>query len=180
MKTIPIYIVFVVFLGFSSPIYAQETTESQPRLVQKTKLIDKFFFGGNIGLQFGYYSYVNISPVTGYRISERFNAGLGITYIYMSAGPNEAHLYGGKVFGQGMIWNGIFGHLEYEIINYPNILITGGLGRNNANAIFIGPGYQQNFGRRSFSQIMLLYNVIYDRNNSPYSTPFAFRVMFGF
>lgn len=180
MKTI--HFISIIIMFFVLPILgkAQETTESQPRLVQQTKLIDKFFFGGNIGLQFGYYSYVNISPVVGYRISERFNAGVGITYIYMSAGPNVAHLFGGKMFGQGMIWNGIFGHLEYEIINYPNILVTGGLGRNNANAIFIGPGYQQNFGRRSFSQIMLLYNVIYDRNNSPYSTPFAFRVMFGF
>lgn len=180
MKTIHFISLLIILFVVPNAGMAQETTESQPQLVQKTKLIDKFFFGGNIGLQFGYYSYVNISPVAGYRISERFNAGLGITYIYMSAGPNVAHLFGGKVFGQGMIWNGIFGHLEYEIINYPNTLITGGLGRNNANAIFIGPGYQQNFGRRSFSQIMLLYNVIYDRNNSPYSTPFAFRVMFGF
>lgn len=41
-------------------------------------------FGGNLGLQFGDYTTVNISPQIGYRFSNYFSAGAGIGYTYYS------------------------------------------------------------------------------------------------
>lgn len=182
-----------------------QTDNDRPVLVEKKRLIDNLFFGGNMGLQFGTITYINLSPVVGYRVSDRVNAGVGLTYIYLSQNfpyGLKDNMIGGKVFGQYFIWNGIFAHTEYEFINFSNQILPSAntlnngsitpsftlnnssiippLGRSNSNNFYIGPGYQQAFGRRAFSQIMLLYNVIYDRYNSPYNNPFAIRIMFGF
>ena len=42
----------------------------------------KLEFGGNLGLQFGDYTIVNISPQVGYRFSDYFSAGAGLGYTY--------------------------------------------------------------------------------------------------
>lgn len=164
-----------------------QTDNDRPVLVEKKRLIDNLFFGGNMGLQFGTITYINLSPVVGYRVSDRVNAGVGLTYIYLSQnfpGGFKDNMIGGKVFGQYFVWNGVFAHTEYEIVNFSSALLpittSGPAPRSNSNNFYIGPGYQQAFGRRAFSQIMLLYNVIYDRYNSPYNNPFAIRIMFGF
>jgi hypothetical protein len=42
----------------------------------------KLFVGGGLGLAFGTYTIVNVSPLVGYRFSELFAAGVGINYSY--------------------------------------------------------------------------------------------------
>jgi len=42
----------------------------------------RFFFGGDFWLSFGTNAYINVSPLAGYRITERLSAGLGPIYIY--------------------------------------------------------------------------------------------------
>ena len=42
----------------------------------------RFFFGGDFWLSFGTNAYINVSPMVGYRITERFSAGVGPIYIY--------------------------------------------------------------------------------------------------
>lgn len=42
----------------------------------------KLFFGGTLGLAFGTYTIVNVSPQVGYRFSPLFAAGAGIGYNY--------------------------------------------------------------------------------------------------
>jgi hypothetical protein len=170
-----------------------QTNNDKPILIEKKRLIDNLFFGGNMGLQFGTITYINVSPVVGYRISNRVNAGVGLTYIYIqdNISARKDNMIGGKVFGQYFLWNGIFAHTEYEFINFSNQILPPAIlsnnqqllpppGRSTSHNFYIGPGYQQAFGRRAFSQIMLLYNVIYDRYNSPYNNAFAIRIMFGF
>jgi hypothetical protein len=49
-----------------------------------TKGFDKsrLFIGGNLGLSFGSYTVINVSPQVGYHFSDVFAAGAGINYIY--------------------------------------------------------------------------------------------------
>lgn len=44
----------------------------------------KLEFGGDLGLQFGRYTFISVSPQVGYRFSNMFTAGAGIGYSYYS------------------------------------------------------------------------------------------------
>lgn len=45
---------------------------------------DKFFAGGNFGLSFGRYTFVNLSPQVGYRFNRYLSAGMGLNLVYAS------------------------------------------------------------------------------------------------
>lgn len=155
-----------------------------PRDTKKTERpIDKFFFGGNFGLQVGAVTYVNIAPIAGYKVTPRYRAGVGINYIYTNYFGQSFHLIGGRLFNQYFVWKGIFLHAEYEFMNYPTGNVVPGTNKrehNIANAFNLGAGYQQNFGRRAFTSVAVLYNVIWDPNNTIYNTPWSLRFTFGF
>jgi len=44
----------------------------------------KLFFGGNIGMSFGDYTLVDISPQVGYAFSQYFSAGAGVSFTYLN------------------------------------------------------------------------------------------------
>lgn len=52
----------------------------------------KFFAGGNFGLSFGRYTFVNVSPQVGYRFNRFVAAGLGVNLIYAS--QKDRDIYG--------------------------------------------------------------------------------------
>jgi len=53
---------------------------------QTSKGFDKsrLFFGGNFGLSFGTYTFINVTPQVGYQLSNYFAVGTGINFIYSS------------------------------------------------------------------------------------------------
>lgn len=157
--------------------------DTQPEPPRRDRVIDKFFFGGNLGLQVGSVTYINIAPIVGYKITDRYRAGIGINYIYTNYFGQANHLVGMRFFQQFFVWKGIFLHGEYEFMNYPTGYFDGGTGKqihNIANSFNLGAGYQQNFGRRAFTNVVILYNVIHDRNNTIYNNPWSLRFTVGF
>jgi hypothetical protein len=44
----------------------------------------RVFFGGNLGLSFGSYTYIELAPTIGYKLTERFWSGMGPEYLYFS------------------------------------------------------------------------------------------------
>ena len=156
--------------------------DSPPQKQRNERRIDKFFFGGNLGLQVGAVTYINIAPIVGYKVTDRYRVGVGINYIFTNYFGQKYHLIGGRIFQQFFVWKGIFLHAEYEFMDYPTgyAAPNGKFQRNIANAFNVGAGYQQNFGRRAFTNVMVLYNVIHDRNNTIYNTPWSLRFTIGF
>lgn len=77
--------------------------------------------GGNVSAQFGNATFIEISPLVGYRITEDLTSGVGFTYQYLSENYNVYNFYdykatvmGARIFSQYDLIFGIFAHAEYE------------------------------------------------------------------
>lgn len=163
----------------------------QPKVAKKTKGFDpsRITFGGNFGASFGSVTYVDISPLVGYRITDRWIAGVGISYIYyrqkytFSSGATQLYqtsLYGGRLFTQFNILPNVFLHGELEALNFDYYdFLTATNGRAWYTTPMIGAGYSQPIGARSSFRVMALYAFGTDNPKSPYyQNPLIFRVGF--
>lgn len=128
--------------------------------------------GGDIGLSFGNQSgFVMVSPLVGYQVSSRFSAGLGPMfehYWYRSSWGDKlsATVVGGRIYSRYQIFNFLFAHGEFALINYK--VVVNNLSDNVwIKRLPLGLGYSQRLGGNSYSYLMFLYDVLYDPN-SPY------------
>lgn len=86
---------------------------------------DRIVVGGNLGAQFGSSTYIEVSPIVGYKVTDKFTAGIGFSYQYFSENYNDpyfvdykASVYGPRVFLQHDI---LFGFLHMPNMNIPGI-----------------------------------------------------------
>ncbi len=69
---------FAAFIFFSAVVAAQD--EEEPNSSMK----DKRFAGGSLGLSFGNYTLINVSPQIGYRFNKYLSSGVGFNLTYAS------------------------------------------------------------------------------------------------
>ena len=161
---------------------------------RKNSWTDRSIFGGNLGLQFGSMTEIDISPIMGYRITDDFNAGVGVTYMYyrnrdytvISAGTYSTYdintsIYGFNSYAQYTVFKDIYAHVEYEALNleekyFKNNITPDDDGRFWSHGVYVGGGYRFPIGERASFNVTVLYNLNEDMN-SPYSNPV---VRFGF
>lgn len=151
----------------------------------------RWFLGGNIGLQFGSVTLVDVSPIVGYMLTERFALGTGISYKYYRIRNYfydpyqnrylnfQSHIYGGPVFVRYYIGRQFFAHSEYEYLRFRNeFYVQNTSGQRfdkrfqhvNVHSVFIGGGYRQFFGAAGAFEIMVLWNLN-ETPESPYNNP---------
>lgn len=140
-------------------------------------------YGGNFGATFGTVTYVDISPLIGYHITDELISGVGLTYIYYRQrfSPTfvyQTNLYGGRIFSQYSILPNVFLHGEIEALNFDYYDFLAG---ENTRAWSVSPlagvGYSQPLGNRGSIRIMALY--AFSSNNPKsfyYGQPIIFRV----
>lgn len=181
-----------LLLGAGLIAKTQDSTETyRPYNMQndnKPSFFDRLVFGGNLGLQFGTETIIDISPVVGYKITEKLIGGVGAKYLYYKTEllingnlyKYSTNIYGGSVFGRYYLTPEFYAHTEYEILNLevPDDFVYGKLVRRNITSFLVGGGYRQPLGDRASIGITLLYNLTEDRY-SPYQNPIL-RVGFGF
>jgi hypothetical protein len=184
-------LIFCVISIIFNGLYAQ-TNQEEPRTFR-----DKIYFGGNLGLQFGTYTHIEISPIVGYWITPRVSAGFGISYHFYRVKLDSIYntsMYGGRLFTTvilikdlnefiGLPVNGgIIGHLEFESLSleskYFAYMNPSDKSRFFLNSVFVGGGFRQQFGERSSSYILVLWNLN-ETANSIYTSP-VIRVGFTF
>jgi len=123
---------------------------------------DKVYGGGGVGLWFGSSgAFVNLSPQVGYKITEKFSAGLGITYMYISdkryVPPIKINIYGGNIFSRYLFTEFLFAYAEYEPLN-GNWNTPLSNERFFIQNVWLGGGFRQRAGNSSLN-IMGLWNL---------------------
>jgi hypothetical protein len=151
----------------------------------------KWYVTGNPDLGFSSsngFSFFNVglSAMFGYRFTDRFAAGPGLTYQYSSINGIGFSNFGGRLFGQAKLTDKFFVHLEHESLRaeVPYITISGQTAtltteRTIVNSNFGGVGYRQQFSNRAALDILVLYNFSHNENYFLYGQPeFRFNFLF--
>ena len=166
----------------------------------------KIIFGGGIGLSFGQITAIGASPVVGYRISNRFAAGIGVAYQYVRV-KNEVVLYDGfgqqrgyplkssfvapSVWGRFLFSQRFFAHTEVEAdiqtlryYDYNLDYSSPDFGKPKqfrkqytSPAWLVGLGYRMPVSSNASLVALVLYDVI-QHEYSPYKNRIDFRIGF--
>lgn len=138
--------------------------------VSEQSFSERVFFGGNFGLQFGSVTFIDISPLVGYRLTDKLSLGAGITYMYYKERfyGFSTSIYGGRLFGRYFILDNLFAHTEYEVLNLEAFDQVNR--RVDVTNILIGGGYRQHLGGRTYVNLLALWNINQSAY-SPYNNP---------
>lgn len=132
----------------------------------------KWRVGGGIGVNFGNNSYFgfNISPFVGYAISPRIEAGLTTGYQYGKNDFFKSSLFSVGPYSNVYINEAIFGRAHYEFYSGNQKNASNNASRSfSESALWLGGGYQST-GKIRF-QAGIMYNVLYDKDDSIFSSP---------
>ncbi len=156
--------------------------ENKEKEKEKASLMDRIYFGGYLGLQFGTYTLIDISPLVGYKITPKFHAGLRFTYQYSKTdyygSSYESSSYGGSVFTRFYIIKNLYAQAEAEYLNIEYLDQNLQKTRMWIDSYYIGGGYFQPFGKRGGMYFTILWNL--NQNQfSPYDNP-VMRIGFTF
>ena len=103
MKKKLIYFLTIVLIALIS-IEAIHAQKKPPQA--KEPFISRLNFGGYLGLQFGTYTFINVSPVVSYRATNWLYPGIGFTYMYSQyeyyGDKYSESIYGPKIFVKGL------------------------------------------------------------------------------
>lgn len=174
-----ILLLFFVISGLI--LYSQEDKSSN----KNNKLLDKLYFGGNFGMQFGNETFIDFSPLVGIRLSEKLSVGTGLIYNYYSDKYNNysTNIYGGRAFTRYYVLENVFLHTEFEALSleskyFDYLQKYQNVNRFWSNNYLVGGGYFYKIGNRSGVSLMILFNLN-ESANSLYNNP-IFRMGFVF
>jgi long-subunit fatty acid transport protein len=156
---------------------AQLSAQYYEKPKEKPSFKDKIFFGGGLGLQFGTITAIEVSPIVGYKVTERFHTGVGFKYSYFKykdyTPTIDFSAYSGSVFTRFFITESLFAYAEVEALNTEVLAISNSTiewKRKWIDSYFIGAGYFQRLGQRSGVYLLLLWNLN-ETELSPYTNP---------
>jgi hypothetical protein len=182
------FLVVITFLIIGSPVSGQSMSDETP------PLRERLFFGGNLGLQFGTITDIQVAPVVGLWLLPRVAVAMGPDYHYFKYQDLKTDIYGAKSYVELVVFQninkfvplgantGIFLHLEDELLSLESAFWkeqnTYTTSRFYVNSLLVGPGLSQQIGRRSSLNLMVLW-VLNDSGYGIYSNP-DIRVSFTF
>jgi hypothetical protein len=180
MKELRIILILVGIFYFSCPSFAQVAGGDS---TAKTPFKDRLFVGGSLGLSFGDYTFVEVAPIVGYKITDALSAGIGGRYSYVNVNDSYYGIsysyssYGGSLFSRYIVYKGIFLAAEFEANNFQVYKLVDPIngvftsGRAWIPSLLLGGGYMQNAGGKASVFLSLLYDVLQDRNSPYYRIP---------
>ena len=169
------YLLPIVFLLiFSSHLYAQKDVDIRGG---DPSFLDRVYVGGGLGFATSNNAtFISVSPIVGYMITQNLSAGVGIQYQYIKYKFSNitTDSYGGSIFTRYNI-SQFFLQTEYNTISFQVAPGTDNKDRRSYDRLLFGGGISQPLGRRARLNILGMYDVIYNAN-SPFASPWVFRV----
>ena len=171
----------MMFFAFSGKASAQILSDV-PDMKGKVTVGGDFDFGMS-----GYYLNFAVAPQVGYRILSPWEVGIRGVYnlnCFFDAyyGNEYYHYFGVAPYTNCQVYNGLFLHVEdemlYGLARYQHETVGG----EWYNGIFVGGGYRSYSYEGSYYYFMVLYNLSYgdweDLSSAlyPYASPIALRV----
>lgn len=189
MKRLLICFFFLVTVQLAHAQYYKTDT-----LTHKGFDPSRLVLGGSLGLVFGDYTNVDISPLVGYRFSDYIAAGININAQYGQYKSRDYYtgdtyqrdkytIFGGGVWGRVYPLPMLFVHIQPEY-NFVTQSSTVYLDNNEKQSfktnygvpsLLLGVGYTQSVGGRVGIGISVLYDVLQD-SRSPYQNSLIYRV----
>jgi hypothetical protein len=167
-------LVVLVILLFNQKALAQV---DDGNLRKENDFKSHLFFGGGLGLQFGYMTLIEVSPLVGYKVTPKFSVGISPTYKFYRYNDYygkdldlKTNVFGGSIFSRYFIFENVFAHAEYEALLYNTQVPGYPSSQQQYNSLFVGGGYNQRLGENSATYIMVLWNLN-DTPDSPYVNP---------
>jgi len=158
-------VLIMLILSFSLT-YGQQVRKQAPPLKER------LFFGGNIGLQFGTYTNIDVSPIIGMWVLPRIAVAAGPNFRFYKDPYGNTTMYGAKayteiIFLQDLnnllpigIHLGLFLHGEWEGLSLESAYFKpapNDTGRFMLNTFLAGGGIRQPLGQRSAMNITFLW-----------------------
>jgi hypothetical protein len=149
----------------------------------------RLIFGGGLGLAFGSVTNIYVAPSVGYRITDKFAAGVSLGYNYyrekdaiytynLNSGQKKymdftQSIYTGSIWGRYIVIPNIMLQAEFEVNNITSYDYTQTTFDKDGWAVYphsrltipsllLGGGYRQPIGETSSFFILAMYDVLQD------------------
>ena len=133
---------------------------------------NRWYWGGSLGANIGNTTFIDVSPLIGYRITEAFSIGAGYTFNYISGNGQSVTLNGLRSLARYDVLPTLFLQAEVEGLRYT----FNGQEGQFVTRLPVGGGYRQRMGGNSFFVIEALYDLLYDEADNLYPNPLILRM----
>ncbi len=148
-------------------------------------LVERIFFGGSFGLQFGTITNLELSPVVGIWLLPRLAVAAGPNWQYYKDPIGKTNIYGGRSYLRFMFIQdfnqviplginfGLFAHAEYEALSLEYDFWSGystGNSRIWQHNALAGLGFSQPVGMKSSFNVYFLW-VVTESEYQIYDSP---------
>jgi hypothetical protein len=133
-------------------------------------------------------TFFEFSPVVAYRFPKIISIGAGPAYIYNRDRIQKVNLsgWGGKVFSRAQLTKWFYAYTEYQGIsnqyisgiNIPDNEIS--KSKEYVDSWFLSLGVNLRISKRRGINMQALYDVLYNKETSPYYGAWTYRIGFGF
>jgi hypothetical protein len=181
-------IIFFALFIFSVSAFAQKNKDVDEALDDKNK-VSGLHLGSYVGFGYSNGWQLDFSPGIGYRPLKWLIVEGGITYAYtqqfLYTNSNDrqvASLIGPRIGIKGNFYRQFYGLAEFQYLSFKakqkdgngNVVYT--FPSDFEKILYLGAGYSSSFGDGFGLYTDFIFDVLYDRVNSPRSTPYSIRV----
>lgn len=180
MKKLVVIFILLLIPLFSMAQYdvddvKNDSISTKEPKINPFKLKDKIYVGSGLNFLLGTVTFIYVSPMVGYDITEKFSAGIGTMYQYY-----RLNLGGGNIGYSNSLGGGVFTRfrpikkliLETSINTY--ITTYNGNVKVRSNSWMLGAGYANSMGRKAYYQAMIQYDLFRNQDvPEPILIPFS-------